>query len=224
MATISSLTDPSAVLNAMAEYDRLGRDAFLERYKFGRAKWWYVGPSGKKYASERRPGGATDYQTGSALTTSDFSGGEQSVVRRLRTLGFTVIRTELTEDSVRLAEEVSDTFPEGMRTTLIVNRVERSAAARMACIEIHGLACAICGMTFEEVYGDEFSDLIHVHHLDPIAGSTGVADVNPRHDLRPICPNCHAATHYRGQNRPLAYVRECLTRQATRSTSTRRRD
>jgi hypothetical protein len=33
MAGIATLTDRNAVLKAMAEYDRRGRDAFLEHYR-----------------------------------------------------------------------------------------------------------------------------------------------------------------------------------------------
>lgn len=32
---LNELTDPSAVVQALAEFDRVGRTAFLERYGFG---------------------------------------------------------------------------------------------------------------------------------------------------------------------------------------------
>lgn len=53
MAGLSPLTDRAAVLKAIAEYRTVGRDAFLERYGFGRAKWWYLHHEGSR--TIRRP-------------------------------------------------------------------------------------------------------------------------------------------------------------------------
>lgn len=210
MAGISSLTDRRAVLQAVAEYDRMGRDAFLDRYGFGRAKWWYLLHGRKQYDSKAIVGAAIGHQTGQALTAKDFSGGEVSAVRRLRSLDFRVLRLEVSDESSRLPEEVSSTFPEGNRTMVLVNRAERSAGARLACIDAHGVACTVCGMTFEASYGREFADLIHVHHLVPLAGRTRETEVDPEKDLRPVCPNCHAAIHYGGGNRSIEKVRASL--------------
>ncbi|THJ08962.1 MAG: hypothetical protein CAF43_013765 [Nitrospira sp. CG24C] len=212
MAGISSLTDRGAVLKAMAEYDRVGRDAFLSQYGFGRAKWWYLLHQRKQYDSKAIVGAAIGHQTGRPLTANDFSGGEGSVVRKLRALDFKVIRLGISEASSRLPEEVPSTFPEGNRTTIVVNRAERSAAARLACIDAHGVSCTVCGMAFEGTYGREFADLIHVHHLTPLAGRSKPLDVDPEADLRPVCPNCHAAIHYGGENRSIEHVRKCLTK------------
>lgn len=50
-------------------------------------------------------------------------------------------------------------------------------------------------MTFEGAYGENFGGIIHVHHLTPISEITGKYTVDPIEDLRPVCPNCHAALH-----------------------------
>jgi 5-methylcytosine-specific restriction protein A len=212
MAGIASLTDRDAVLKALAEYDRIGRDAFLARYRFGRAKRWYVLHKGNHYESKAIVGAAFGYQHGRPLTSTDFRGGEDSAVRRLRALEFRVTGGKIEEATSRLPEEVPQTFPEGLRTTVIIDRVERSPRARAACIEIHGTACVVCGMDFETAYGPEFSGLIHVHHLNPLAGRKELAEVDPRDDLRPVCPNCHAAIHFGGANRSLEEVRGHWTR------------
>lgn len=212
MAGIASLTKRSAVLQVMTEYDRVGRDAFLGRHGFGRAKWWYVVHDGKQYDSKAIVGAAIGMETGHALTAADFKGGEGSVVRKLRELDFLVIRVAVSDASSRLPEEVPDTFPEGMRSTVTVNRVERSATARLACIEIHGTACAVCGVNLEHVYGPEFAGMIHVHHINPFAGHNEPREVNPRLELLPVCPNCHAAIHYGNANRPVNEVRACMER------------
>jgi len=210
MAGISSLTSRDAVFSAMADYDRLGREAFLERHHFGSAKWWYVFHDGKQYDSKAIVGVAIGIQTGQPLTSNDFSGGEGSVVRKLQSLGFTVVRLAIGDDSSPIPEEVADSYPEGLRIQVVVNRAERSAAARRDCIAVHGSSCAVCDMSFGAVYGTEFTGLIHVHHLTPLAGRTEMGQVEPRRDLRPVCPNCHAAIHYRGANRAIPLVRSAL--------------
>lgn len=121
-----------------------------------------------------------------------------------------MIRVGISVESLHFPEEVPDTFPEGMRSTVTVNRVERSAAARLACIESYGTACSVCGTDLEHVYGPEFSGMIHVHHLNPFAGRLGARQVDPRVDLRPVCPNCHAAIHYGNANRTIDEVRVCM--------------
>lgn len=58
MAGIASLTDRGAVLNAIEEYERVGREAFLTRYGFGRAKWWYLLHERRQYDSKAVVGAA----------------------------------------------------------------------------------------------------------------------------------------------------------------------
>ena len=41
-------------------------------------------------------------------------------------------------------EEVMNTLEEGHRSTITVNKYERSSIARQKCIEEHGLNCAVC--------------------------------------------------------------------------------
>jgi len=211
MAGISSLTSRDAVVQAMAEYDRLGREAFLAKYRFGSAKWWYVVHKDKQYDSKAIVGVAIGIQTGRPLTSNDYRGGEGSVVRKLNSLGFTVMRLPLTDKTTKLPEEVSESYPEGLRTAVVVNRAERSVDARLACIGVHGLECSVCGMAFSDTYGAEFTGLIHVHHLTPLAGRTTMRQVDPRRDLSPVCPNCHAAIHYGGKTRTIGAVRLALT-------------
>ncbi|GAB3173349.1 hypothetical protein [Streptomyces incanus] len=49
--TLNEITR-SAVLQAVAEYDRLGRDAFLERYGFGPSRSYLLEIDGKEYDSK----------------------------------------------------------------------------------------------------------------------------------------------------------------------------
>jgi predicted HNH restriction endonuclease len=86
-------------------------------------------------------------------------------------------------------------FVEGACGQVTINKRERDLNARNACIEHLGCRCTICNMSFEEVYGELGSGFIHVHHIEPLAD--GEREVDPRLDLVPVCPNCHAMLHRR---------------------------
>lgn len=89
---LAQLADPSAVLAAIREYDRLGQEAFLQKYGFGPARTFHLIHDSKVYDSKAIAGAAMGYQPGveRALLASEFSGGEAGAAGRLRALGFTV--------------------------------------------------------------------------------------------------------------------------------------
>lgn len=91
-------------------------------------------------------------------------------------------------------EDRPQTYTEGTVQTVTVNRRERNADARAACIEEWGTNCQVCGLDFGERYGEIGEGFIHVHHLTPLAEG-GTQNVDPVKDLRPVCPNCHAMLH-----------------------------
>lgn len=86
-------------------------------------------------------------------------------------------------------------FYEGAKQSVVVNKYERSAAAREACIQKHGVNCQICAMNFEKTYGSFAKDFIHVHHIVPISQIDSNYQIDPEKDLIPVCPNCHAMLH-----------------------------
>ena len=49
---LSNLSDPAAVLKALAEYDQLGKDAFLARYGYGPSRTYFLIHDGKRYDSK----------------------------------------------------------------------------------------------------------------------------------------------------------------------------
>lgn len=87
------------------------------------------------------------------------------------------------------------TFIEGAAKQVLVNQYERDSAARSACIQHWGPTCYVCGFDFYKTYGDMGRGFIHVHHLTDIASIGAEYQVDPRRDLRPVCPNCHAMLH-----------------------------
>lgn len=89
---------------------------------------------------------------------------------------------------------------EGRKISVKVNRYERSARGRAECINFYGLDCAVCGFNFEEVYGEIGRNFIHVHHTNPLASINTAYSLDPKKDLRPVCPNCHAMLHRKEQD------------------------
>ena len=89
-----------AVLAAIAEYDRVGQPAFLSRYGFDPARLYTLVYDGRSYDSKAIVGAAHGFLPGEKpLAARHFSGGEATVGRLLRRLGFTVqVGDELTAD------------------------------------------------------------------------------------------------------------------------------
>jgi len=87
-----------AVEAAITEYDEVGQEAFLSRYGFERARLYVLVHDGKSYDSKAIVGAAHGYLPGEVpLAARQFSGGEATVGRLLRRLGFTVqVGEELT--------------------------------------------------------------------------------------------------------------------------------
>lgn len=77
------------ILKATAEYDTLGRDAFLTKYGYGKARSYMLKIGGKLYDSKAIVGAAYGYQLNRApLAPADFTGGAASVGSLLSRLGF----------------------------------------------------------------------------------------------------------------------------------------
>lgn len=120
------------------------------------------------------------------------------------------LRNELVEalEELNLNEEIN--FPEeipkkdiskifeGAQKMIIVNSYERSARARDLCIKYYGVTCYVCDFDFEKIYGELGKDYIHVHHIVKISDIGKEYEVDPKNDLRPVCPNCHAMLHKNG--------------------------
>jgi 5-methylcytosine-specific restriction protein A len=86
-------------------------------------------------------------------------------------------------------------YREGAVREITVNYYERDGRARAACLKRHGSRCAVCGMSFKERYGTRGEGFIHVHHKKPLAARRESYELDPKKDLVPVCPNCHAMLH-----------------------------
>lgn len=100
----------------------------------------------------------------------------------------------VTSGEIGYPDEVGQ-FVEGATKQVLVNAYERDPEARAKCLFHHGYDCSVCGFNFGRTFGELGNKFIHVHHLTAISlvGATHVVD--PKNDLRPVCPNCHAMLH-----------------------------
>ena len=87
---LNDISDPDAVRRAIAEYDEVGQEAFLERYGFGPARRFVVSFDGRQYDSKAILGAAHGYQFGTPLGPHNFSGGAPTT-ERLNSLGFEIV-------------------------------------------------------------------------------------------------------------------------------------
>ncbi len=89
---ISGINDRAPILQAMQEFDRMGRDPFLRKYGFKDAREFWLLYQGRRYDSKAIVGVGCNCVRGSPgpLKASEFSGGKASVQPLLEGFGFEV--------------------------------------------------------------------------------------------------------------------------------------
>jgi len=112
-------------------------------------------------------------------------------------------------------EAVSSVLPEGARRKVVVNAYERNRTARKLCIQYHGAVCKVCDLDFKSLYGSIGNGFIHVHHIKKLSDIGGEYKVDPKNDLVPVCPNCHAMIHRGGGSMPIEELRAIIANQAS---------
>jgi hypothetical protein len=143
---LSELTSPEAVHAAVREYEELGRDEFLERYGFGRARDYMLVIDGHEYDSKAIVGVAHGIQHPElgALRSEDFSGGAPTI-EKLRALGFEVVSlgepTEqlgpalarfLAEYAAAKSQPFSGAHPVAQLLKRVAGQIERSLPPSLA--------------------------------------------------------------------------------------------
>jgi len=93
--------------------------------------------------------------------------------------------------------DITESFHEGKSKEIIQTRYERNPQARKTCLNHHGYSCQICNFNFETYFGEVGKGFIHVHHINSIAEIGKEYEIDPKKDLIPVCPNCHAMIHSR---------------------------
>lgn len=106
MADYRDLTSRKAVLAAMARYDAMGSQAFLDTYGFGEATRYTARERGRAYDSKAIVGVAygLQYPEHGPLAAGSFSGGKGHAAGHLARLGFEVEGVTIPEDHWTLEE------------------------------------------------------------------------------------------------------------------------
>ena len=110
-----------------------------------------------------------------------------------------------TEEVVANAESEVIGYPEGSVIQVRANRYERDRRNRAAAIAIHGTACKGCGLEMSARYGSIAVGYVEIHHVTPVSELGAGYVIDPKRDLVPLCPNCHAVVH---RQRPPLSVEE----------------
>ena len=92
MGTEHELSDPKAVFEALAEFDRLGREVFLRKYGFGHASRFRIVHKGRQYDAKAVIGAARGFEfpERGPLSSDDFPSNARAVKGTLEQLGFDV--------------------------------------------------------------------------------------------------------------------------------------
>jgi 5-methylcytosine-specific restriction protein A len=90
--TWRELDNRDSVLNALQEFDRVGRDEFLRKYGFGKSARFMLEHNGRQYDAKAVIAAAHGYQfpAKGPLRTADFPSSAPAVKGTLERLGFTV--------------------------------------------------------------------------------------------------------------------------------------
>lgn len=90
--SLSDISSCKAILDAIEEFDQIGRAPFLAKYGYGRAIEYFLVYNGRLYDSKAIVGVAHGYEHPhkGPLRSHEFGGGERTVKPKLEQLGFKV--------------------------------------------------------------------------------------------------------------------------------------
>ncbi|MGA4073545.1 HNH endonuclease [Ralstonia nicotianae] len=164
----ANVNDPAAVLKAVEEFDRKGRDVFLEEYGFGKARDYFLIVDGKRYDSKAIFGAAHKYQFPKLgpLGWRDFSGGATTVERKLEAMGFQIERRRAKAGGATSSVEITNAQDEAeaagafdphsdadARQKILAAIVRRQGQRgfRRKLLHAYGRCCAISGSGVLEI-------------------------------------------------------------------------
>jgi hypothetical protein len=102
--SLEQLTSADAVRAAVAEFDDMGRNAFLERYGFGPSRSYFLKVGDRLYdlQGDRRRSAWTPESRARPLHADQFSGGIVTVAAKLGSLGFEVVTEGQSDPALHL--------------------------------------------------------------------------------------------------------------------------
>lgn len=97
---------------------------------------------------------------------------------------------------------------EGTPTEIKSIRYERNEVNRKICIKRKGYTCCVCGLNFEQTYGNIGKGFVEIHHTTPVSQMGSDYILNIDRDLVPICSNCHSMAHRSNPPLPISKLKE----------------
>lgn len=111
---------------------------------------------------------------------------------------------KFTNDGGAKKPQLEDDAPPGLHfedaTRFRIHKeIDRNPALTKDVKKLHGYTCRVCGMTFEERYGEIGQGFIEAHHLRSLASIKGEkVAYDPIKDFAVLCANCHRMVHRSG--------------------------
>lgn len=159
-----------AVLEAVQECNRLGRDAFLREYKFRSARAYWLVYNGQRYDSKAIAGVAHKYARPELGVLEKFSGGARTVKPTLEKLGFTIWIGNAELGEIVLPGEIEtasfdplDVKDARKKISRMIAQRQGQLAFRNALLTAYGEKCAITGCPV--------LDVLEAAHIYPYRGS-----------------------------------------------------
>ncbi|VVT31166.1 DUF3578 domain-containing protein [Rhizobium sp. EC-SD404] len=107
--SLAVLTSPEAIEVAIAEFDKIGRARFLEKYGYGSGETYIRTSNGSEYDAEAILAAAVGIQHSErgALRASEFRAAPEAVADKLHELGFSAIDAYDDEDAAITARDIA---------------------------------------------------------------------------------------------------------------------
>jgi hypothetical protein len=158
--TLNAIKDKQSIKNAINEFNKIGREAFLKKYGFRKAREYFLEVDGNLFDSKAIVGAAHGYEFPKLgpLRADQFVGGADTVERKLRELGFNVVHINRNgiDNALKEAEEEGVFNPldaEDGRKKILAAIVRRQGqpAFRRELFRAYAGRCAISGCLTKEV-------------------------------------------------------------------------
>lgn len=181
-----------SVLAAIAEWDTIGRDAFLAKYRASPAQRYMVVVSGNEYDAQPlvQVAWAVAHPDQQPLEARDFRGDRGGIAEPLRDLGFWVVRTDqpstpgdapLGHDPQRYLDTAAQLQGSLDKPTSTTSRQEQDLLRGVLGLFRDGASeCGLCGRTFP-------NELLIAAHIKKRADCTDVERLDLKNIAMPAC-------------------------------------
>ena len=210
---LSDITE-SAVSEAITEFDRIGRDQFLKKYRIGPAKSKFIVVADRRYDLKAIVAAAHGHirSGGSPLTANDFVSGDTRIASLLRGLGFEIAdKDELAVSTDREPQFDDPPDPATKRLSLAELRdrafraTDQSGDAHQSTRTIYQRSQAVRDYVLRRAAGrceccakpapfkrEDGTPYLETHHIRKMS------DRGLDHPslVAGICPTCHRRIHH----------------------------